>query len=167
MYNPPDSLKSFCAPTEKDNYWRHKIVQGSVHDETAALLGGVSGNAGLFSNARDLGVFVQMLLDGGIYKGKRILRKKTIELFTERKANDRAYGWDTKSAEGYTSAGKLFSLDSFGHTGFTGTSIWVDKSRNLFVIFLTNRVYPTRKNREHIKFRPLLHDAIIKATEDE
>ena len=167
MYNPPDSLKSLCAPTEKDNYWRHKIVQGSVHDETAALLGGVSGNAGLFSNARDLGVFVQMLLDGGIYKGKRILRKETIELFTERKANDRAYGWDTKSAKGYTSAGKLFSLDSFGHTGFTGTSIWVDKSRNLFVIFLTNRVYPTRKNREHIKFRPLLHDAIIKATEDE
>ncbi len=165
-FNPQDSLKKFCAPTEVDNYWRMQTVQGTVHDETAALLGGVSGNAGLFSNASDIAVFVQMLLDGGIYKGKRILNKKTIELFTTRKENNRAYGWDMKSPKGYTSAGKLFSLDSFGHTGFTGTSIWVDRPRKLFVIFLTNRVYPTRKNREHIKFRPILHNSIIKAIEN-
>ncbi len=165
-YNPSQASKKFCAPTEKDNYWRRKLVQGEVHDETAALLGGVSGNAGLFSNAEDIGVFVQMLLDGGVYKNKRILKKETIDFFTARRENDRALGWDTKSAEGYTSAGSLFSLNSFGHTGFTGTSIWVDKERKLFVILLTNRVYPTRKNREHIKFRPVLHDAVIRAVEN-
>ncbi len=163
MFNPPKNLRKFCAPTEKDNYWRKRLVQGTVHDETAALLGGVSGNAGLFSNAHDVAVFVQMLLDGGVYKGKRILKQSTIDLFTSRKANDRAYGWDTKSEHGYTSAGKLFSLNSFGHTGFTGTSIWVDKDRKLFVVLLSNRVYPTRKNRKHIKFRPILHDAVVEA----
>ncbi len=161
-YNPSLPVKKFCAPTEVDDYWRYETVQGDVHDETAALLGGVSGNAGLFSNSHDLAVIVQMLLDGGVYKGKRILKKETIELFTSRKANDRAYGWDTKSLTGYTSAGKFFSENSFGHTGFTGTSIWVDKEKQFFVILLTNRVYPTRKNRQHIRFRPKLHDAVYK-----
>jgi len=164
MYNPPDSLKYKCAPTEIDTYWRMREVQGTVHDETAALLNGVSGNAGLFSTAEDLAKFAQLLLDNGRCCNKRIFKKSTIELFTTKHSQSgRAFGWDTKSPEGYTSAGKLFSLNSFGHTGFTGTSIWIDKKRNLFVILLTNRVYPSRKNRKHIMFRPVLHDMVIKS----
>ena len=167
MFNPPDSLKYECAPTETDTYWRMKTVQGEVHDETASLLNGVSGNAGLFSTAEDLGKFAQLLLDNGRYEGLQIFKPETVKLFTAKHSESgRAYGWDTKSPKGYTSAGKLFSLNSFGHTGFTGTSIWVDKERKLFVILLSNRVYPTRKNRKHIKFRPVLHDEVIKATDD-
>ncbi len=163
MFNPPDSLKQECAPTEVDTYWRMKTVQGEVHDETASLLNGVSGNAGLFSTAEDLARFAQLLLDKGKYAGEQIFKSETVELFTHKHSESgRAYGWDTKSPKGYTSAGKLFSLDSFGHTGFTGTSIWIDRKRNLFVILLSNRVYPTRKNRKHIKFRPILHNLIIK-----
>ncbi len=167
MFNPPDSLKYECAPTETDTYWRMKTVQGEVHDETASLLNGVSGNAGLFSTAEDLAKFAQLLLDKGEYDGRQIFKRETVRLFTTKHSESgRAYGWDTKSPTGYTSAGKLFSLNSFGHTGFTGTSIWVDKERKLFVILLSNRVYPTRKNRKHIKFRPLLHNEVIKATDD-
>ncbi len=163
MFNPPDSLKQECAPTEVDTYWRMKTVQGEVHDETASLLNGVSGNAGLFSTAEDLARFAQLLLDKGKYAGEQIFKPETVELFTHKHSESgRAYGWDTNSPKGYTSAGKLFSLDSFGHTGFTGTSIWIDRKRNLFVILLSNRVYPTRKNRKHIKFRPILHNLIIK-----
>jgi beta-N-acetylhexosaminidase len=167
MYNPSDSLKYKCAPTEIDTYWRMKQVQGTVHDETAALLNGVSGNAGLFSTAEDLAKFAQLLLDKGECCNQQIIKKSTVELFTTKHSESgRAYGWDTKSPKGYSSAGKLFSLNSFGHTGFTGTSIWIDKNRNLFVILLTNRVYPTRKNRKHIKFRPILHDEVIKSVEN-
>jgi len=167
MYNPPDSLKYDCAPTEIDTYWRMKQVQGTVHDETAALLNGVSGNAGLFSTAEDLAKFAQLLLDNGKYDGRQIFKPETIKLFTTKHSESgRAYGWDTKSPKGYSSAGKLFSLNSFGHTGFTGTSIWIDKERKLFVILLSNRVYPSRKNRKHIKFRPVLHDEVIKTTDD-
>ncbi len=166
MFAPPDSLKYDCAPTEVDTYWRMKTVQGEVHDETASLLNGVSGNAGLFSTAEDLAKFAQLLLDNGYCCGKHIFSAKTVKLFTTKHSESgRAYGWDTKSPIGYSSAGKFFSLKSFGHTGFTGTSIWIDPERELFVILLSNRVYPTRKNRKHIKFRPLLHNAVIKATE--
>jgi len=162
MFNPPDSIKKEIAPTEYDDYWRHRQLQGEVHDETASQLNGVSGNAGLFSNVEDLSHFLKMILQKGVYSGKRIIKSSTIKLFTTKQPNsERALGWDIKSPK-KSSAGNLFSSKSFGHTGYTGTSFWVDPIKKLFVVFLTNRVYPTRKNRKIIKFRPVLHDEIIR-----
>jgi len=162
MYNPPDSLIKRIAPTEIDNYWRMRTVRGRVHDENAAMLGGVSGHAGLFSTAADLAIIIQMLLNGGEYGGKRYLREETVKLFTKKQSDlsSRALGWDTKSPGG-SSAGTLLSPTSFGHTGFTGTSIWADPERRLFVILLTNRVYPTRDNVKIIQVRPVVHDAVV------
>jgi beta-glucosidase-like glycosyl hydrolase/CubicO group peptidase (beta-lactamase class C family) len=165
FYNPAGEAVQRTAPTELDTVWRKKLIQGTVHDETSALLGGVAGHAGLFSTASDLAVFVQMILSGGSYGGVQYLKPETIKLFTERKSLNvqRALGWDFKTLKGYTSAGNLFGNKSFGHTGFTGTSIWIDPERNLFVIFLTNRVHPARSNTKISKVRPALHDAIIEA----
>ncbi len=163
MFNPPDSLKKEIAPTELDDYWRHRQLQGEVHDETASQLNGVSGNAGLFSTMEDLSHYLKMILQKGKYKGKKIIKSSTVKHFTAKQPNsERALGWDIKSPK-KSSAGNLFSLKSFGHTGYTGTSFWVDPEKNLFVVFLTNRVYPSRKNRKIIKFRPILHNEIIKA----
>lgn len=166
MYNPPGSLKKHCAPTEYDNYWRHRQIQGEVHDETASMLGGVAGHAGLFSTAGDIAKVLQMLLQKGKYNDKQIIKPATVKLFTKRQSDEstRALGWDTKSKTG-SSAGDLFSDDSYGHTGFTGTSVWTDPERKLFVVFLTNRVYPTRKNHKIFKVRPALHNAVIEAIE--
>jgi beta-glucosidase-like glycosyl hydrolase/CubicO group peptidase (beta-lactamase class C family) len=167
FYNPPVEVIQRTAPTELDTVWRKKLIQGTVHDETSALLGGMAGHAGLFSTASDLAVFVQMILNEGNYGGVQYLKPETIKLFTERKSLNvqRGLGWDFKTLKGYTSVGNLFSNKSFGHTGFTGTSIWVDPERNLFVIFLTNRVHPTRANNKILKVRPALHDAVIQAVE--
>lgn len=167
FYNPDDQMKKICAPTEQDNYWRNKLLQGEVHDETAALLGGVAGHAGLFSTVKDLSNFMSMMMNKGVYKNQRIVNAETINIFTNKQSqqSSRGLGWDTKSEKG-SSAGNLFSPNSFGHTGFTGTSIWADPERNLFVVFLTNRVYPSRENTKIISFRPKLHDAIINAITD-
>jgi beta-N-acetylhexosaminidase len=163
MFRPPDSLRARCAPTEVDTYWRQRRVQGTVHDETADLLGGVSGHAGLFSTASDLSRFAQMLLNRGEYGGRRYLRPETVDLFTRRAAGtSRTLGWDTRSAQG-SSAGHWFSLRSYGHTGFTGTSIWIDPDQRMFVVFLTNRVHPTRENKRLLVFRAILHDAVRRA----
>jgi len=166
FYNPKDSLKKLCAPTETDNYWRMKTLQGEVHDETSAMLNGVAGHAGLFSTADDLAKLMSVLLNKGKINQKIFIQLSTIELFTKRvsKESTRAIGWDTKSDSG-SSAGKYFSKNSFGHTGYTGTSIWADPDRNLFVVFLTNRVYPTRENTKIQKVRPQLHNAVIKSIE--
>lgn len=164
FFNPPDSLKNICAPTEKDNYWRMKTLQGEVHDETSAMLAGVAGNAGLFSTAEDISRLMAVLLNKGKLGNTYFIKQNTIELFTTRYAKEstRALGWDTKSDSG-SSAGNYFGKNSFGHTGFTGTSIWADPEKNLFVVFLTNRVHPTRENSDIIKVRPALHNAIIKS----
>lgn len=164
LFNPPDSLKIMCAPTEKDNYWRMKTLQGEVHDETSAMLTGVAGHAGLFSTVEDISKLMAMLMSKGTLNGKEYIKSSTIELFTKRFSNSstRALGWDTKSDSG-SSAGNYFSRNSFGHTGFTGTSIWADPDKNLFVIFLTNRIHPTRDNSGIIKVRPALHNAIIES----
>jgi CubicO group peptidase (beta-lactamase class C family) len=105
-----------------------------------------------------------LYVNNGRVNGEQIFKKETIDLFTMRNSDQssRALGWDTKTDE-KSSAGKLFSSNSFGHTGFTGTSIWVDKDEGLFVILLTNRVHPSRENTKIIQFRPLIHDAIYKA----
>ncbi|MGB6123334.1 MAG: serine hydrolase, partial [Bacteroidota bacterium] len=128
-------------------------------------IGGVSGHAGLFSTALDLSVYMQMLLNEGVYAGRRYLRAETVEEFTGRRISGQRYlGWDFRSPRGSPS-GTMFSPASFGHTGFTGTSIWVDPERDLFVVFLTNRVHPTRANRKIYAVRPALHDAVIRALE--
>jgi CubicO group peptidase (beta-lactamase class C family) len=163
-YNPPHALRYRIAPTENDKYWRHRLLIGEVHDETASLLNGVAGHAGLFSTAGDISKLLQMLLQKGIFDGIRLIDPATVALFTSKQSNGRGLGWDIKTAAG-SSAGNLFSAKSYGHTGFTGTSVWIDPIKNLFVIFLTNRVYPDRVNNKIIKIRPVLHDLIIKAAE--
>jgi CubicO group peptidase (beta-lactamase class C family) len=167
FYKPSLNYVARIVPTENDTVWRKRVVRGTVHDETADLLGGVSGHAGIFSNASDLAILVQMILNGGSYGGVEYIKLQTIKLFTERKnkSQQRGLGWDFKTLEGYSSAGSLFGTKSFGHTGFTGTSIWVDPERKLFVIFLTNRVHPTRANTKISKVRPTLHDAVVGAVE--
>ncbi len=164
MYNPPKELKYNCVPTEVDTFYRMRLLQGEVHDERAYLLNGVAGHAGLFSTAEDLSKFIRMLLNGGKFNGKQILNKKIIDEWTTKQSeqSDRALGWDTRSKK-HSSSGKYFSMNSFGHTGYTGTSIWVDKEKKLFVILLTNRVHPTRKNRKIIKFRPVIHNAVYRS----
>jgi len=165
-FNPPDSIKYRIAPTEIDNYWRKRLLIGEVHDETSALLKGVAGHAGLFSTAKDIHNLLITFLNKGKYKEKQIIKSSTIELFTKKYDNSpRALGWDIKSPEG-SSSGKYFSESSFGHTGFTGTSVWVDPVKKIAVVFLTNRVYPTRENRKIIRVRPELHDAVIKAFQE-
>ncbi len=133
-------------------------------DENAWVMGGVAPHAGLFSTGRDLAVFCQMLLNGGLYAHRRYLQRSTIEGFTARQGpqtDSRALGWDTRSDP--SSSGRYFSRRAFGHTGFTGTSIWVDPEKELFVILLTNRVYPTRENEKIHSLRPRVHDAVIEA----
>ena len=166
FYNPNGSIKNLCAPTESDNYWRMKILQGEVHDETSAMLNGVAGHAGLFSTVEDISKLMAVLMNKGKFGEKEFIKQSTVELFTKRFSSEstRALGWDTKSDSG-SSAGKYFSKKSFGHTGYTGTSIWADPERNLFVIFLTNRVHPTRENTKILKVRPQLHNAVIKCLE--
>ena len=166
VYNPDEKIKILCAPTEKDDYWRMKTLQGEVHDETSAMLGGVAGHAGLFSTAEDISKLMAVLMNKGKLGDKEFIKQSTVELFTKRFSYEstRALGWDTKSDSG-SSAGKYFGKKSFGHTGYTGTSIWADPERNLFVIFLTNRVHPTRDNTKILKVRPQLHNAIIQSLE--
>jgi beta-N-acetylhexosaminidase len=163
MYNPPSSLVDRIAPTEVDTSWRKRLVRGEVHDENADFLGGVSGHAGLFSTSKDLAVLMTMIMQQGTYGGRRYLGEATIELFTRNPApGTRLLGWDVKSPSG-SSAGSLFGPSSFGHTGFTGTSIWMDPDRGLCVIFLTNRVHPTRANTKIFGVRPAVHDAVVRA----
>ena len=165
MFTPDASLRARIAPTEIDTA-RGGLMWGKVHDENAYAMGGVAGHAGLFSTASDLAVFAQMLLNGGEYGGVRILNASTIARWTARqgKGSSRALGWDTPSAG--SSAGHFFSPRSFGHTGFTGTSIWIDPERDLFVILLTNRVDPTRNNNRDVPLRRAIADAAQQAIVD-
>jgi beta-N-acetylhexosaminidase len=164
MYRPPKKLWPQIAPTEIDNNLRHRLVQGEVHDENAFAIGGVSGHAGVFSTAPDLAAFCQMLLNGGVYAHQRILRRATIAQFTtpqQLSGGTRTLGWAVPTEGG--SSGHYFSAHSFGHTGFTGTSIWIDPDRQLFVVLLTNRVHPTRENMKIQKVRVALHDAVVQS----
>jgi len=156
------------VPTEQDDYFRHTLVQGSVHDETAWILGGTAGHAGLFSTVEDLSRFAGMLLSGGRVGERQFLKPETIRLFTtvaDPSISSRALGWDTKSMSGYSSFGSHFGPLSFGHTGFTGTSLWIDPDQNVFVILLTNRVYPTRDNSRHRVIRQRVADGVFEALE--
>src|SRR5438477_9762479 len=144
MFRPADSLRYRIAPTEVTPP-RGYPLRGEVHDENAYALGGVAGHAGLFSTAADLSVFAQMMLNGGEYNGVQIISKPTVELFTSRAFGHRALGWDT--AEGDYGSGRFLGPTAYGHTGFTGTSMWIDPEREMFVILLTNRVHAARALR--------------------
>jgi beta-glucosidase-like glycosyl hydrolase/CubicO group peptidase (beta-lactamase class C family) len=164
MYRPDKSLWPEIAPTEIDNQLRHRLIQGEVHDENAFAIGGVSGHAGVFSTSPDLSAFCQMLLNGGVYAHHRILKRGTIAEFTVPQPlakNTRTLGWVVPTEGG--SSGHYFSSHSYGHTGFTGTTIWIDPDRQLFVVLLTNRVNPTRENHKIAEVRPAVHDAVMKA----
>jgi CubicO group peptidase (beta-lactamase class C family) len=165
-FRPDHPLLSRIAVTEMDTAYRHIQVHGIVHDENACALGGVAGHAGLFSSARDVAVFSQMLLNGGQYGAVRLIQPTTVARWTARQgeASSRALGWDTPS--GRSSAGRYFSPRSFGHTGFTGTSIWIDPERGLFVVLLTNRVNPTRANMRHEALRRDIADEVQAAILD-
>ena len=159
MYNPDSATyRHRIAPTEIDSL-RGGLVVGKVHDENAHAIGGVAGHAGLFSTANDLAIFAQMMLNGGEYNGARILKPSTIARWTapQSRTSSRALGWDTPSKG--SSSGRFFSPRSFGHTGFTGTSIWIDPERGLFVIMLTNRVNPTRNSTRVFPLRRDVADA--------
>lgn len=149
-FNPASPAR--CAPTEVKN---ERLIHGEVHDENARFLGGVSGNAGLFAPIGDVARFGRLL----VRRGEGVFDPALFAEWTRRQEpkSTRGLGWDTKSAEG-SSAVERFGPRSFGHLGFTGTSIWVDPDAGLFAALLTNRVHPTRDNLQHVAFRPRFHD---------
>jgi len=154
--------KDFAATEECP--WRRRVIRGSVHDENAYALGGYSGHSGLFGTAKDLFTLVTFLRMHFYGERSDYLKSGTVEAFFSRqnivKGSTWALGWDTPSAEA-SSAGKHFSAHSVGHLGFTGTSVWMDLQKDVIVIFLTNRVHPTRDNEKIRAFRPVLHDLIM------
>ena len=161
QFNPPPSLKDAIPPTEDDRTFRHRIVQGEVNDENVSVMGGVAGHAGLFASAPDIARFAEIFLRGGEY----LLKPETIDLFTRRQdsppGTSRALGWDTPSHP--SSSGRYFSPRSFGHLGYTGTSLWIDPDRQLSVTLITNRTWPDRISQVIKQVRPLVHDAIVEA----
>jgi len=192
-FNPPKELQAEIAPTadEREEPWgsdtpvrqlpkahppqsgsqhsprstfRKKIIQGEVQDENAFILGGVAPQAGLFSTAEDLAKFAQTMLN----QGRPIFRPETVSLFTRREpappATSRTLGWDTPSAQ--SQSGKYFSPQSFGHLGYTGTSLWIDPTRQLSITLLTNRTWPDCSNLSIKQLRPKFHDAVIEALPD-
>ncbi|HUK30528.1 MAG TPA: glycoside hydrolase family 3 N-terminal domain-containing protein [Candidatus Acidoferrum sp.] len=163
MFNPPSRLRARIAPTGMDSLLRKRMLRGEVHDDNAWVMGGVAGHAGLFSTARDLSIFCRVILNGGIYAHKRYLRYSTVYEFTSPQAlsgNTRTLGWAMRTEP--SSSGRYFSARSFGHAGFTGTSIWCDPEKDLAVVLLTNRVYPTRENDLIHEARPAIHDAVCR-----
>lgn len=166
MYRPPVELRDRIAATE-DDPWRGRVLVGEVHDENACAMGGVSGHAGLFSTAQDLAIYAQMFLNGGEYCGKRILSAVTVRRVTSRQnaaipVSTRGLGWQIKDPT-FASAGDLLSAEAYGHTGFTGTMLWIDPVLDLFIILLTNRVHPGRENDAILRVRPLFCNAVAGA----
>ena len=165
FYSPDQSWLNDIVPTEYSE-WRKALVRGFVHDENTYAMGGVSGHAGLFSTTEDLAVFCQMYLNGGSYDYRRLLDQETIDLFTARQnlveGSTRSLGWDTRSEQSSMS-GNFMSMRAYGHSGFTGTTIWIDPDNEVFVVFLTNRVHPTRKNNKIREVRPRVHNYVMKA----
>lgn len=144
MFRPADSLKYRIAPTEMYPPRGHPI-RGEVHDENAYVLGGIVGHAGLFSTASDLAIFAQMMLNHGTYHGVRIVADSTVRLFTTVVKDERTLGWEVGAGE--RGAGDYLDEHAYGHSGFTGTSLWIDPDRDMFVILLTNRIHDSRARR--------------------
>lgn len=160
------------APTEIDTIFRFQLVWGDVHDQAAAMMGGVAGHAGLFSNAGDLAAIMQMLVDEGVYNGRRYLKAETVRYFTKApfaasNDNRRGIGFDKLpiGKKGTCTASKLGSMQGYGHTGFTGTFVWADPANKTVIVFLSNRVYPNAEPNKLVKtgIRSLLHDVLYEA----
>ena len=169
-FNPPRELRAKIPPTADEregnaspakprSTFRNRILQGEVQDENAFVLGGVAGHAGLFSTAEDVARFAHVMLSGGSH----ILRSETIALFTRREGSpagtSRALGWDTPSAP--SQSGTHFGPHSYGHLGYTGTSLWIDPDRQLSITLLTNRTWPDCSNQAIKQVRPKIHDAVM------
>jgi serine-type D-Ala-D-Ala carboxypeptidase len=161
-FNPPAARKKAVPPTEGDNSFFGRVMQGEVNDENANVMGGVAGHAGVFATATDVARFAECMLRDGA----PILKPGTIKMFTKRESaphgTTRALGWDTPSRP-ESSSGTKFSDHSFGHLGFTGTSLWIDPERQLSVTLLTNRTWPDRKAHLIREVRPQVHNAIVEA----
>lgn len=164
MFNPPPELRERAVATEYCRY-RKRVLRGEVHDENAWFMGGVAGHAGLFSTAQDLAIFAQMMLNRGEYGGVRVLSPASVECatrnHTEGLGERRGLGWVLNTRP--CSCGDLMSPKAYGHTGFTGVSLWIDPVYDLFVILLTNRVHPTRENRCLNRARRLIHNVVMSA----
>ena len=170
LFNPSRELRARCAPTELD-LWRGRLLQGEVHDENTWELGGAAGHAGLFGTGAAVGDFARCILNGlmsevggrGAEAGHfAVAKREIIERFARRSAvpgSSRALGWDTMLPT--SSCGTRLSPRAIGHTGFTGTSLWIDPAQDLYVVFLTNRVHPTRDNNQIQPLRRAVHDAVV------
>jgi len=161
-FNPPDAWRARTAPTEIDR-WRGRLVVGEVHDENGHALGGAAGHAGLFGTAAAVGRFARLVL-ATTARDTALARRATLERFRRPSAvpgSSRALGWDTMRPT--SSCGALMPPDAIGHTGFTGTSLWIAPSRDLYVVLLANRVHPARRNEQFREVRPRVHDAILNA----
>ena len=164
-FNPPSAWRSSIPPTSRSDNSRDRIIQGEVQDENAYVMGGVAGHAGVFSSATDLAIFANAMLN----EGRPLIRPETLKLFTGRESSpvltSRALGWDTPSFP--SQSGKHFSANSFGHLGYTGTSLWIDPQRQLSIATLTNRTWPDSSSAGIQQVRPMFHDAIVEALEVE
>ena len=174
-FNPPAEWKTSIPPTEDDLIFRHRLIQGEVNDENASVMGGVAGHAGCFARALDVSIFAHCLLQGphspaGSARewakgGTPLVRRETLELFTRREnfppGTSRTLGWDTPSQP--SQSGKYFSSRSYGHLGYTGTSLWIDPDRQLSVTLLTNRTWPDRGSQLIKQIRPAFHNAVVEA----
>src|SRR4029077_9346655 len=161
-FTPPrHPWRAWCPPTEYDRSFRHRVIRGQVNDENAWVMGGVAGHAGCFSTAEDVSNFAHCMLQSG----SPLVKKETLEIFTRRQdsppGTSRALGWDTPSQP--SQSGKYFSSRSYGHLGYTGTSLWIDPERQLAVTLLTNRTWPDRGSQAIKQIRPPFHDAVIEA----
>ena len=162
-FNPPERMRSQIPPTADDQSFRYRIIQGEVQDENASAMGGVAGHAGVFASSRDVAQLANAMLNGG----RPLVRPETLAVFAQRQetpeGTSRALGWDTPSSP--SQSGNYFSSRAFGHTGYTGTSLWIDPERQLSVTLLTNRTWPDCKNQLIKKVRPGFHDAVVEAVE--
>jgi CubicO group peptidase (beta-lactamase class C family) len=174
-FNPPADWKTSIPPTEDDQTFRHRLIQGEVNDENASVMGGVAGHAGCFARALDVSIFAHCMLQGShssagfarewAEANTPLLHRETIELFTRREnfppGTSRTLGWDTPSQP--SQSGKYFSSRSYGHLGYTGTSLWIDPDRQLSVTLLTNRTWPDRGSQLIKQIRPAFHNAVVEA----
>ncbi len=160
MFSPPQEIREYCLPTIGDSTGTIILRQGEVHDPLAYSLNGYSGNAGLFSTGPELAEFCQLMLNKGTYMGRKYVSEQTIEPFITLQSGTRAYAWGMNNYR--SSAGDKLSETAIGHTGYTGTCAWIDHSKDIFIIFLTNRVYPQDK-KAVTPVRRAVNDAVVEA----
>jgi len=165
-FRPEEESRPLIPPTENDQTFRGRVIQGEVQDENCYVLGGVAGHAGLFSNARDVLAFAQCILARGrAADGRQIFQPATLDLFARREGPNestaRALGWDVPTAG--SSSGRWFGPRSIGHLGYSGCSLWIDPDQELAVVLLTNRTWPDRSNQAIKQVRPVFHDAVVES----